>query len=91
MSTETNFAPLAVLGYCLTGTDFFHPLWRALRLPLKTVAQAPEAKLLDVLVSILTGCRALSQVNPRVRPDVALARAWRRPAFAEQSTLARTL
>jgi hypothetical protein len=91
LSTETGFAPLGVLGYCLTRTDFFTSLWQELQLPLKTVVYRPEAKLLDLLVSILAGCRAVSQVNTRLCPDLALAHAWGRPRFAEQATLARTL
>jgi hypothetical protein len=91
MPTETSFAPLGVLGYCLTRTGFFSELWAALELPLKSVDHRPEAKLLDILVSILAGCRAISQVNTRLRPDAALAQAWGRQQFAEQATLARTL
>jgi len=91
MTTETNFAPLGVLGYCLTRSNFFSPIWSELDLGLKTVEHAPEAKLQDVLVSILAGCRAISEVNTRLRPDIALARSWGRERFAEQSMLARTL
>jgi hypothetical protein len=91
MPDETSFAPLGVLGYCLTRTRFLAPVWANLELPLKTVDHAPQAKLLDLLVSILTGCRAVVQVNTRLRPDIALARAWGRERFAEQSTLTRTL
>jgi hypothetical protein len=88
---DTAFAPLGVLGYCLMRTNFLAPVFTDLHLPLKVVAHPPTAKLLDVLVSILVGCRALMQVNTRLRPDVALARAWGRTSFAEQSSLARTL
>lgn len=91
MPHETSYAPLGVLGYCLTRTDFLRPLWASLALELKTVEHSPQAKLLDVLVSILAGCRAVMQVNTRLRPDSALARAWGRAQFAEQSSLARTL
>ncbi len=91
MPEETSFAPLGVLGYCLTRTDFLAPVFPDLRLPLKTVDHAPASKLLDLLVSVLAGCRAIVQVNTRLRPDLALAQAWGRPCFAEQSTLARTL
>lgn len=91
MPDETSYAPLGVLGYCLTRTQFLAPVWSELDLGLKTVDHAPEAKLLDVVVSILTGCRAIVQVNTRLRPDTALARAWGREQFAEQSTLTRTL
>jgi hypothetical protein len=88
---DTCFAPLGVLGYCLTRTNFLAPVFTDLHLPLKVVEHAPTAKLLDVLVSILVGCRALMQVNTRLRPELALARAWGRTSFAEQSSLARTL
>lgn len=87
----TNFAPLGVLGYCLQRTDFLAPVFSALALPLKTVRHSPKTKLLDVIVGILSGCRAIEQVNTRIRPDVALAQAWGRDAFAEQSLLADTL
>jgi hypothetical protein len=91
MPQDTNFAPLGVLGYCLTRTDFLQPVLAPVQLPLKMVQHSPQDKLLDVLLSILTGCRAISQVNTRLRPEIALARAWDRASFAEQSTLARTL
>lgn len=91
MPDETSFAPLGVLGYCLTQTRFLAPVWAELDLGLKTVDHAPEAKLLDVVISILAGCRSIAQVNTRLRPDVALARAWNRGRFADQSTLTRTL
>lgn len=91
MPEETGFAPLGVLGYCLTRSKFLEPMWAQLDLPVKTIDHEPEEKLQDVLVSILTGCRSISQVNTRLRPDLALARAWGRSQFVEQSILARTL
>lgn len=91
MPTETSFAPLGVLGYCLTRTDFLAPLWAELDLPLKTVLHHPQDKLLDLVASIMAGCRSVQQINTLLRPDVALARAWGRKRFADQATLARTL
>lgn len=91
MPEETNFAPLGVLGYCLMRTSFLAPVLQAVTVPLKTVDHAPAAKVLDVLVSILAGCRAITQINTRLRPDLALACAWGRPQFAAQATVARTL
>jgi len=91
MPDETSFAPLGVVGYCLTRTQFLAPVWADLKLRLKEVDYTPQTKLLDLLVCILTGCRAIAQVNTRLRPDIALARAWRQEQFAEQSTLTRTL
>jgi len=74
MPQDTNFAPLGVMGYCLTRTNFLAPVFTDLTLPLKEVDYPPVIKLLDVLVSVLAGCRAISQVNTRIRPDLALAR-----------------
>lgn len=91
MPQDTNFAPLGILGYCLTRTAFLAPVFADLALPIKEVDHAPEAKLVDVLASILAGCRAIYQVNTRIRPDLALARSWGRERFAEQSNLTRTL
>lgn len=91
MPHETTFVPLGVLGYCLTRTGFLAPVWTELKLPLKAVDHPAEAKLQDLVVSFMAGCRSISQVNTRVRPDVALACAWGRECFADQSTLARTL
>jgi hypothetical protein len=91
MSKETGYAPLGVLGYCLSRSDFLAPVWAGLEHPMKQVEHAPAEKLQDVVVSILTGCRGIAQINTRLRPDVALAQAWGRERFAEQSTIARTL
>lgn len=91
MSEETGFVPLGVLGYCLTRTKFLDPVFTELALPIKKIDHAANDKLLDVLVSILAGCRAIYQVNTRLRPDLALAQAWGREQFASQANLARTL
>lgn len=91
LKEQTNFVPLGVLGYCLTRAHYFDPIFSEIQLPLKTVTHAPKDKLLDLLVSILAGCRSVAQVNTRIRPDLVLAQAWGRPQFAEQSSLMRTL
>jgi hypothetical protein len=91
LPTATAYAPLGAIGYCLMQTHFFDVLWRELSLPMKTVTHRPADKLLDVLLAVLSGCRAIAQVNTRLRPDHALAQAWGRPGFAEQASLARLL
>ena len=91
MLTETSYAPLGAVGYCLSHSNFLDILWQRLALDLKTVDYAPADKLLDALVSVLAGCRAIVEINTRLRPDRVLAKAWGRPTFAEQSTVARTL
>lgn len=91
MPDETGFVPLGVLGYCLTRTKFLAPVFRELDLPIKKIDHTANDKVLDVLVSILAGCRAIYQVDTKLRPDLALAQAWGREQFASQSNLARTL
>jgi len=91
MKSNTQFAPLALLGYRLQQQDFFAPLREQIQLPQKHLSYTPYDKLLTCLVSILSGCHAISQINTRIRPDTALARAWGFQGFAEQSTVADTL
>ncbi|NLS79291.1 MAG: hypothetical protein GXY76_18740 [Chloroflexi bacterium] len=90
MPEHTGYAPLAVLGYCLSRTRFLDPLWNGLDLGLKTVDHSPEAKLQNLLLSILAGCRSIAQVNTRLRAEAALAQAWGL-VWTDQSNLARTL
>lgn len=91
MSESTQFAALGVLGYCLNRTDFLKTAFAEIEFSEKEVKHSSEAKIIDTLVSILAGCRSISTINPRIRPDLALAQAWGRQQFAEQSTIARTL
>ncbi len=90
MPEQTGYAPLAVLGYCLSRTRFLDPVWAELDLGLKTVDHSPEAKLQSLLLSILAGCRSIAQINIRLQPEIALTRAWGRD-WTDQSNLARTL
>jgi hypothetical protein len=88
--TETQFAPLAVLGYCLMRTNFFAPL-QAVDLNIKAVEHQPHQKLQDIVVGILANCSSVKQSDWRIRPDLVLAEAWGREQLAQQSTLADTL
>jgi len=88
---QTQYAPLAVLGYCLTRSHFLQPIWAAREWDMQTRQHAPNDKVQDVLVSILAGNTTISQINTTIRPDIPLATAWQRPQFAEQSNLARLL
>lgn len=49
--SETSFAPLAVLRYCLTRTDFFAPL-REVNLHMKAVQHQPDQKLQDIMALV---------------------------------------
>jgi hypothetical protein len=87
----TSFAPLVALGFWIRERDILAPIWSRLQFERSTHIRHPEAALLDLWVSILAGCRSVSQVNTRIRPDLMLAQAWGRRCFHEQSTLARVL
>src|SRR5205823_13591776 len=91
MKSNTQWVPLALLGYRLQQRDFFAPLSQHLELTQKKVLYTPQDKLLTCLVSIMSGCQANCHIDTRIRPDRALAHAWRLERFAQQSTLADTL
>ena len=71
MKSHTQFAPVALLGYRLQQRDFFAPLREQMQLPQKHLSYTPYAKRLTGLVSILSGCHAISQIHTRIRPDTA--------------------
>ncbi len=85
-----NHVPLAVLGYALRQAGVLQPL-AGLQLPIKTRAHTPADKLIEGLVLILAGGRALDQVNLLLQPNRGLAQAWGQGQFAEQSTVSDTL
>lgn len=91
MNSNTPYAPLAALGSFLQQQDFFAPLREHVQLDCKTVIHTPHEKWLDIVVSMLADCASLKQINTRLRPDTALAAAWGRERFADQSTLTRVL
>ena len=86
-----SMVPLVVLGYCLSQTKFLEPVWEPLQLTIRKRDYSPVDKLEDVVISILGGCRAISDINVRLRPEQVLAQAWGRDKFAEQLTYSRML
>lgn len=62
-------------------------------MPQKTVRHSPVQKLTDALIGILAGCKALYELNVRVRPDLPLQEAFGREeeGLADQSTISDTL
>ena len=91
MKRNTPFAPLALLGYRLQQRDFFAPVHQQVRLQQKSVDDTPPEKLITCLVSVMSGCHAISHIDTRIRPDNVLAQAWGLDRFAQQSTVADTL
>lgn len=88
--TNTCYAPLAVLAAHYQQHHILTPLDQV-QMTLKTREFSPPDKLKQVLLSILTGCETLSEVNPRLKAEVNLAAVWGWARFADQSTLSRTL
>ncbi len=88
MKSNTQWAPLAVLGYRLQQRKFFEPLYQQLDLKQKHVFYTPQDKLITCLVSIMSGCHAICHIDTRIRPDRVLAQAWGLRCFAQQSTVA---
>ena len=88
--TQTAFWLLCLLGHYLTEEEVLEPL-SGVNIAQKTVEHSPTQKLIDALVGILSGCKALYEINCRVRPDLPLRRAFGREGCAEQSTIQRTL
>jgi hypothetical protein len=87
---NTQYAPLAAF--------FIHYQQNHVLLPLEQVPiQAkvrdfsPNSKLSQIFLIILTGCDKLAEVNFKLEAEVALAKAWGWPRFADQSSLSRTL
>ena len=88
--TNTHYAPLAVLLAHYQQHNQLEPLRNA-PVSMRTRDFSPADKLLQVMISILTGCKTLSEVNSRLRtePHLAQVLGWQR--FADQSSLSRTL
>jgi hypothetical protein len=91
MKANTQWAPLALLGYRLQQRQFFDPLYQLLDLNQKQIRYTSQDKLITCLVSIMSGCQSISHINTRIRPDRALAQAWGLECFAEQSSVTDTL
>lgn len=87
----TQYAPLVALGFACREQDMFSPIFSRLKFPQGLHTERPENALLSLFVSMLAGCRSISQINTKIRPDLALANAWGMPRFVEQSTVARVL
>jgi hypothetical protein len=88
--TNTQYAPLAALSVHYQQNLILNPL-AGVQIPVKTRDFSPYDKLVQVLFSVLAGCKTLSEVNIRLKPEVNLARLWQWDRFADQSCLSRTL
>jgi hypothetical protein len=87
---QTAFGPLCLLGHYLSQEGVLKPLC-GVHITQKSIKHSPQQKLIDALMGILSGCKALYEIDVRVRPDGPLQRAFGRERCADQSTIQRTL
>lgn len=88
--TNTHFAPLAALSALYQHQKRLDSL-RQVEIPMRNRYFEPASKLTQVLLSILTGCKTLSEVTPTLTQEKSLAAVWGWERFADQSSLSRTL
>ena len=89
-SVNTQYAPLAALSAHYQQNLTLKPL-REVQIPIKARDFSPSDKLIQVLLSILSGCETLSEVNMRLKSELGLVKIWQWDRFADQSCLSRTL
>ena len=82
-------ASLAALGMHLRQINLFGPIRDSVKIAQKTVKYTPLDKLSDAFISILAGAHGLSEINTRLRSDLALQAAFGRTACAEQGLAVR--
>ena len=87
---NTQFAPVAALWAYYQAYQVLKPL-ENVNMEMKTIDFSPTDKLVQVLLSILTGCEYLSVVNTRLRPEPKLAQVLGNESFAHQTTPSETL
>lgn len=88
--TNTQYAPLAVLLFLYQQQGVFAPM-EEVQLPIRAREFCTQEKLVQVLVSIMSGCVTLSEVNVRLKAEHGLAQVFGWKRFADQSNLSRTL
>lgn len=88
--TNTQFAPLVALSAYYQQKQVLEPLNNVTICQKKRDFQVVD-KLIQVVLSILSGCQTLSEVNSKLRTEVGLAQVWGWKRIADQSTLSRTL
>lgn len=87
---NTQYAPLAALFVHYQQNQVLQPL-EGVTFTSKKRDFNPSSKIQQLILSILTGCRTLFEVNTKLKHEICLAKALGWPRFADQSTLSRML
>jgi hypothetical protein len=88
--TNSQYVALAALCAYYQQNHLLEPLI-GVEIPMRERDYTPADKLIQVLLSILAGCKTLSEVNGRLKSELGLASVWGWDRFADQSSLSRTL
>ena len=87
---NTQFAPIGALITYYKRGKVLEPLQLVVPTVKKRNYSLPN-QLTQVLLSILSGCKYISTINTRLRPEHSLAQLYRIEQFAHSSTLSRSL
>jgi hypothetical protein len=87
----TPRAGLVALGLRIQAWRIWTVIRQQVHIKQKVREHEPLDKLLDCFINILAGGSGVVEINLRVRPDVAVQRAFGRQRCAEQSTISDTL
>ncbi len=94
ISTTTLFSPhasLAAIVAQLKARGIFDAVRTGVHIAQKTVKDSPQEKLLDILLTLLSGAQSLVQINTLLRSDPALQHSAGRERCCEQSVAQQTL
>lgn len=82
---------LVGIGLKVQAMGILCPISERVKIAQKTIKYTPTEKLVDALITILSGAKGLVEANKRVRPDRAIQSAFGRQGCAEQSVISDTL
>src|SRR6266496_2827099 len=84
-------ASLAALAAHLKACGVFEMIRESVHIAQKTVKDSPQDKLIDILMTLLSGANSLVQINTLLRSDPALQQSLGRRRCCEQSVAQQTL
>jgi len=87
---NTQYAPIAAIYTHYQRKQVLRPL-EEVQITSKKRVFSPTDKLNQLLLSILTGCNTLSEVNTKLKHEINLAKALGWSRIADQSNLSRML
>ena len=93
-ATTDLFSPrasLAAIAAQLQARGIFQRIRQGVHIQQKTIKDSPQDKLVDILLTLLSGAQSLVQINTLLRSDPGLQRSVGRTRCCEQSVAQQTL